>query len=193
MNQPNWVRNTSLYEVNIRQFTNEGTFKAFQKHLPRIKDLGIRTIRLLPIYPIGLDKRKGTLGSLNAIADFTKVNPELGSFEDLKALISEIHRMHMHAVLDWVPNHTAWDHTWVGTHPEWYRKKNDTIVHPYDTEGNPTDMYDVAQLDYQVESMRHTMIESMKFWLRSIDIDGFVCHQTNLLPNDFWAEVRPAT
>ncbi len=192
MNTPTWSRSASMYEVNVRHFSKEGTFKALQEDLPRIRDLGISTICLLPIYPIGLDKRKGTLGNPHSIADFTKVNPELGSFEDLKSLVAEIHRLHMHVIMDWISNHTAWDHTWVNTHPEWYVQDGGNIVSPKDGTEELGFYEDVAELNFEVEAMRHTMIESMKFWLRAIDVDGFRCQTAHLVPNDYWTEVRPA-
>lgn len=192
MKYPLWVRNATIYEVNIRQYTREGTFKAFQEHLPRLKKMGVNILWLMPIYPISMDKRKGSLGSYYAVADYTKVNPEFGTFEDFQRLVSEIHHLNMHVILDWVPNHTGWDHTWVTTHPEWYTHRDDTIVHGLNNDGTPTDWYDVADLNYDVSPMRNTMIESMKFWLRAADVDGFRCDVADLVPDDFWNQVRPA-
>lgn len=192
MKYPLWVRNSTIYEVNIRQYTEEGTFQAFRKHLPRLKEMGVSILWFMPIYPISIAKRKGTLGSYYAIADYTKVNPEFGTFEDFRELVTEIHRLNMHVILDWVPNHTGWDHTWITTHPEWYNHVADTITHPYDNDGKPTDWYDVADLNYEVGPMRNTMVESMKFWLRAADVDGFRCDMAGMVPDDFWDQVRPA-
>ncbi|MCB0688279.1 MAG: alpha-amylase [Saprospiraceae bacterium] len=192
MKYPLWARNASIYEVNIRQYTPEGTFAAFREHLPRLKKMGISILRFMPIYPISISKREGKLGNYNAVADYTKVNPEYGTFEEFRDLISEIHQMNMHVILDWVPNHTGWDHTWITTHPEWYTHLNDSISRVLDNDGNPTTWYDLADLNYQVGPMRNTMIESMKFWIRATDVDGFHCEKAGMVPDDFWDEVRPA-
>ena len=192
MKTPRWVNNTGLYVVDIRRYTPEGTFAAFAKHLPRLKKMGVQTILLRPIFPIGFEKRDGHLGNLNAVADHTKVNPELGSFEDLKSLISDIHRLHLHALMDWVSDHTAWDHSWKQSQSDWYMRRDDTISHPHLNDGQPSNWFDVAELDYSQGAMRNTMIESMKFWLRSIDIDGFRCLDADLVPDEFWDAVRPA-
>lgn len=191
MNIPLWVRNATLYEVDIRNYTEEGTFKAFSSHLPRLQKMGVTTICFTPVYPIGFAKRQGSLGHPYAIADFTKVNPELGTFEDFRALTLEIQNMGMHVLLDWVGNHTSWDHHWVESQPQWYKKHNDTISHPY-IKGSPTEWTDVAELNYEVEPLRSTMIESMKFWLRSADVDGFRCHAADHIPDAFWTQARPA-
>lgn len=191
MNIPLWVRNATLYEVDIRNYTAEGTFKAFSRHLPRLRKMGITTICFSPIYPIGFAKRQGSLGHPYAIADFTKVNPELGTFEEFRALTLEIQDMGMHVLLDWVGNHSSWDHHWVESQPQWYEQRNDTISHPY-YESSPTDWTDVAELNYDIEPLRSTMIESMKFWLRSADVDGFRCHAADHIPDAFWTEARPA-
>ena len=190
MKVPNWVNSTSIYEVNIRQQTEEGTFRAFEKELPSIKEMGFRTICLLPVYPIGLDGRRGSMGSPYSIADFTKVNPELGSFEDLKALVTAIHRLHLHVIMDWVSHATALDHSWTSSHKEWYLESTHDLGNASEvpSQSDP----DLMVLNYDVDAMRHTVIESMKFWLRAIDIDGFRCLKANLVPNDFWLAVRPS-
>ncbi len=190
MRYPAWTRNAILYEVNIRQFTKEGTFKAFEEHLPRLKKMGVNVIWLMPIYPIGITKRKGSLGSYYSIADFTKVNPEFGTFEDFRSLVSKIHQMRMNVILDWVANHTAWDHSWTQSNPDWYTRAGDTITQPLNDDGTPTGWSDVADLNYASEPMRHTMIESMKFWLRAADVDGFRCDMAGMVPDDFWDQAR---
>ncbi len=192
MKTPVWVRNTNIYEVNIQHFTKEGTFKAFQEHLPRLKELGVGTLCLLPIYPIGLDHRRGTLGNPYVVADFTKVNPELGSFEELRELVSKAHRMHINVIIDWISTQTAWDHPWVINHPDWYVQDEDGIIPAPLPEGTPNPHRDAAALNFESTSMRNTLIESMKFWLRSIDVDGFRCYAANQAPDDFWKQVRPA-
>lgn len=190
MNYPLWVRNASIYQVDIRRYTEEGTFNAFREHIPKLKALGINVVNFLPVYPVGLDKRETDGGHPYAVADFTKIDPELGSFEDFKSLIIELKRNQIYVLLDWVANQTAWDHPWVQSHPEWYLKKADTITHVVDGEGNPTDIHYAAALDFSVEPLRNTIIESMKYWLRAAEIDGFHCVQADFVPDDFWGDVR---
>src|SRR5512135_1202437 len=117
-----WCKNAAIYQINTRQFTPEGTFRAAEKHLPRLKDLGVDILWLMPIHPIGLKNRKGTLGSPYAVRDYYGVNPEFGSLDDLKHLVSAAHALGMHVILDWVANHTAWDNPLVGQHPDWYQR-----------------------------------------------------------------------
>ena len=113
-----WTKTSSIYEVNIRQYTPEGTFAAFEKHLPRLQKMGVDILWLMPINPIGEKNRKGTLGSYYAVQDYQKVNPEFGTIDDLKHLVNQAHELGMHVIVDWVANHTAWDHPWAQTHPE---------------------------------------------------------------------------
>lgn len=190
MNYPLWVRNVSIYQVDLRRYTEEGTFNAFREHIPRLKALGIKAVNFLPVYPVGLDKRETPEGHPCAIADFTKIDPELGSFEDFKSLIIELKRNQIYVILDWVANQTAWDHPWVQSHPEWYLKKADTITHVVDGDGNPTDFRYAAALDFSIEPLRNTIIESMKYWIRAAEIDGFHCVQADFVPDDFWGDVR---
>ncbi len=190
MNYPLWVRNASIYQVDLRRYTAEGTFNAFREHIPRLKALGVNVINFLPVYPVGLDRRETPDGHPYAIADFTKIDPELGSFEDFKSLVIELKRNQIYVILDWVANQTAWDHPWVQSHPEWYLKKADTITHVVDGNGNSTDVHYAAALDFTVEPLRNTIIESMKYWLRAAEIDGFRCVQSDFVPDDFWADVR---
>ncbi len=182
---PPWSNNAVLYEVNIRQYTPEGTLNAFEKHLPRLKKLGINTLWLMPIYPIGTKNRKGTLGSYYAINDYTKVNPEFGSIEDLKSLVRKAHELGMKVLLDWVANHTAWDHPWITKHPDWY-KKNEAgeIIPPV------KDWTDVAALNYENPLLREAMTDALAFWVSETDIDGFRCDVAGMVPVDFWASAR---
>ncbi len=180
-----WSKDAIMYEVNIRQFTPEGTFKAFAKHLPRIKDLGIDIIWFMPIHPIGEKNRKGTLGSYYSVKDFQAINPEFGSMEDFKELVDEIHRLDMKVIIDWVANHTAFDNIWIENGKlDWYT---------LDSLGNlqpplGTDWWDVADLNYDNLEMRQEMIKSMKFWLKETNIDGFRCDVADWVPIDFWKE-----
>jgi glycosidase len=187
---PEWVRNSIIYETNVRQYSPEGTFKALQKDLPRIKDLGIDILWLMPIYPIGIKDRKvpagatTSLGSYYSIRDYKAINPEFGNGEDFKQLVNKAHAMGIKIMIDWVANHTSRDNSWITDHPGWYKKdKNGTIATPFD-------WTDCAQLDYTNQAMRQTMVEAMKFWIINYDIDGFRCDMAGLVPTDFWEEAR---
>ncbi|SHJ64707.1 Glycosidase [Reichenbachiella agariperforans] len=173
----------AVYEVNIRQATPEGTIQAFAQHLPRLKELGVEMLWIMPVQPISLKNRKGTLGSYYAIADYSAINPEFGSLADFKSLVQQAHDMGMVVILDWVPNHTGWDHPWITTHPEYYAK---------DSLGNITyeaDWTDIALLDHRNPGTRRSMIEEMAFWIKEADIDGFRCdHAAHEIPLYFWEE-----
>lgn len=181
---PEWVYDAAIYEVNTRQFTPEGTFNAFAAHLPRLKELGVDILWLMPIQPIGEKDRKGTLGSYYSIKDYTEVNSEFGSMDDLKNVVKQAHDLGLKVILDWVPNHTSRDHTWVTEHPDWYKR---------DSLGNPIVMYDwtdIAPLDYDKTEMRTAMIDAMTFWVREADIDGFRCDVAYEVPTDFWKTAK---
>ncbi|TVR88513.1 MAG: alpha-amylase [Saprospirales bacterium] len=176
-----------IYEVNIRQYTPEGTFDAFTTgHLERLGDMGVDIIWLMPIHPIGEKNRKGELGSYYSVKDYKGVNPEFGTEEDLRALINKAHELDMIVVLDWVPNHTSWDAVWTESHPEFYVTDNGEFIYPRDT-----DWTDVIQLDYDNQEMRDSMIAAMKYWLKEFDIDGFRCDVAGYVPNDFWEQAIP--
>ncbi len=177
---PEWSKNANIYEVNIRQYTPEGTFEAFSEHLPRLKEMGVDILWLMPVHPIGVEKRKGTMGSYYSVKDYKAVNPEFGDMEDFKALVNEIHELDMKIILDWVANHTAWDNRWIEEHPEWYTK---------DEEGNfiaPYDWTDVADLNYDNPEMRMAMTDALKFWVAEAGIDGYRCDVAGEVPLDFW-------
>ena len=177
-------RNAVMYEVNTRQFTPEGTFEAFMAHLPRLQKLGVDILWFMPIHPISETKRKGTLGSYYSISDFKAINPEFGTLEDFRRLVDKAHEMGFKVILDWVANHTGWDHYWITENPEWYvHDENGNIVAPYEWE-------DVAQLDYNNHDMRAAMLDAMKFWVREFNIDGFRCDVAYLVPTDFWNHAR---
>lgn len=181
---PEWVYNATIYEVNTRQFTPEGTFNAFAAHLPRLKELGVGILWLMPVQPIGEKDRKGTLGSYYSIKNYTEVNSEFGSMDDLKSVVKQAHDLGLKVILDWVPNHTSRDHTWVTEHSDWYKR---------DSLGNPIIMYDwtdIAPLDYDKTEMRTAMIEAMMFWVRGADIDGFRCDVAYEVPTDFWKTAK---
>lgn len=131
--QADWVDTAILYEVNLRQYTEEGTFQAFSRHLERLKKMGVNTLWFMPIYTIAQENKKGSLGSYYAIKDYYSVDDEFGTLEDFQALVEQAHSMGFHVILDWVANHTGWDHTWITEHPEYYLKdESGNIISPVD-------------------------------------------------------------
>lgn len=191
---PDWVRSANLYQVNLRQFTPEGTFAAFQAHLPRLAAMGVDMLWLMPIHPVGVLHRKGTLGSPYAVADHRAVAPEFGSFADFRALVDAAHAAGMRVILDWVANHTAWDHVWVDAHPDWFLKNADGELHSYiyDNGSELEHWTDVIGLDYAKPALRDAMREAMAFWVREAGIDGFRCDVAGLVPLTFWQATRSA-
>ncbi|MDA9985152.1 alpha-amylase family glycosyl hydrolase [Flavobacteriaceae bacterium] len=183
-----------LYEVNIRQFTNEGTFNAFAKELPKVKELGVNILWFMPTFPISTTKSKGPLGSYYAVSDFKGVNPEYGSLEDLKALVDKAHDMGMYVIFDWVPGHTGWDHVWIKEHPEFYLKNEaGEIIDPIDPlTGESFGWTDVADLDYDNPAMREAMKEAMLYWIKEVDIDGYRVDQAYAVPMDFYEDTFAA-
>jgi glycosidase len=188
---PAWSRSATIYEVNVRQYTPEGTFAALQQHLPRLKRMGVDILWLMPIQPIGHKNRKGSLGSYYAIADYTAINPEHGTEADFRRFVDAAHAQGMKVILDWVANHTAHDHEWIAAHPDWYVHRADgTISNARDNEGRETDWTDVAELNYDNPAMRQAMAAEMLWWLREMRIDGFRCDVAGGVPMDFWMDVR---
>jgi glycosidase len=186
LHHPEWSKNATIYEVNVRQFTPEGTFRAFESHLQRLKNMGVDIIWLMPINPIGEKNRKGRLGSYYSVKDYYGVNPEFGTLDDLKSLVEKIHGMGMHVIVDWVANHSAWDNKLVIEHPQWYTKT---------PEGNfqPTPWYDwedIIDFDYNQPALRRYMTDVMKYWVKETGIDGYRCDVAGFIPVDFWEEVR---
>ena len=183
-----------LYEVNIRQFTNEGTFEAFAKELPKVKALGVNILWFMPTFPISTTKSKGPLGSYYAVSDYKGVNPEYGSLEDLKSLVNKAHEMGMYVIFDWVPGHTGWDHVWIKEHPEFYLKNEEgEIIDPVDPRtGESFGWTDVADLDYDNPAMREAMKEAMLYWIKEVDIDGYRVDQAYAVPMDFYEDTFAA-
>ena len=179
-----WSLNTNLYEVNLRQYTTEGTFLAFSNELPRLHDMGVKVLWFMPITPISVEKRLGTLGSYYACSDYTDTNPEFGTVQDFKQLVHKAHDLGFKVIIDWVANHTGWDHKWVTSHPEFY--KRDSAGNFYDNNG----WLDVIDLNYYDHAMRNEMIRSMEFWVTECNIDGFRCDMAHLVPLDFWRDAR---
>jgi len=183
---PSWAYRAVVYEVNTRQYTPEGTFKAFSEHLPRLRAMGINTLWFMPIHPISEERRKGTLGSYYSIADYYGVNPEFGTKEDFRELVALCHEMGFAVMMDWVANHTGWDHPWVEENPDWYdRDANGNMFYPYDWS-------DIVQLDFSSPALRAEMINAMKYWVTEFNVDGFRCDYPGNIPADFWEEARRA-
>jgi glycosidase len=181
-----WANATNIYEINVRQYTPEGTFQAFSKSLRRLQDMGVGILWFMPITPIAVDKRLGTLGSYYACADYTSINPEFGTLDDFKNLVHQAHKLGMKVIIDWVANHTGYGHTWTVTHPDFYKKNH--LGEFYDPHG----WEDVIDLNYDNPLLRTTMIAAMQFWVDECDIDGFRCDMAHLVPLDFWIEARTA-
>jgi len=186
VNHADWSRNAVIYEVNVRQFTPEGTFKAMENHLPRLKDLGVDILWFMPIHPISQDDRKGKLGSYYAVADYKGVNPEFGSLDDFREMVKAAHNLGMKVIIDWVPNHSGRDNAWVKNHPDWYKRDDSGKMF------GPFDWTDVYEFDYSNPAMRAGMTDAMSFWLREADIDGFRCDVAGRVPVSFWDENRKA-
>lgn len=183
---PEWTKNATIYQINTRQFTHEGTIQAAEKQIPRLKELGIDIIMLMPIHPIGEKNRKGSLGSPYSVKDYYGVNPELGTLEDLKKFIATAHEHGLFVIMDWIANHTAWDNELVTEHPDWY-------VKDYKGEYMPTAWYDwedVIDLNYNSSDLREYMTEALKYWVKEADVDGYRCDAAGLVPLDFWNNAR---
>lgn len=187
---PDWHKNATIYEVNLRHFTPEGTFKSFESHIPRLKEMGIDILWFMPVHPISEKNRKGELGSPYAVADYKAVNPDMGTMNDFKNMVKAIHGAGMYAIIDWVPNHTGWDNPWITEHPDWYTQDKDgNIIDPIDyNTGKSWGWTDVADLNYDVPEMRLAMIDAMKFWVTDVGIDGFRVDVAHGVPVDFWEQ-----
>ncbi|MFN7045314.1 MAG: alpha-amylase family glycosyl hydrolase [Flavobacterium sp.] len=209
---PEVEENAVIYEVNIRQYSPEGTFNAFTKDIPQLKELGVKIIWVMPIFPISQTKRKATggddskfasempkeeqhkyLGSYYAVSDFKKVNPEFGTIEDFRKLVKTAHDNGIYVILDWVPNHTGWDHVWIKEHPEYYTKNaKGEIIDPINPEtGKSWGWSDVADLNYDNKELRKEMTADMLHWIKNENIDGFRCDVASNVPLDFWQQAIP--
>ena len=185
---PEWSKNLTIYEVNLRQYTPQGTLRAFREHLPRLKSLGVGILWFMPIQPIGTVNRKGTLGSYYSVQDYYGINPDFGTLDEFKSLVDEIHELDMYVILDWVANHTAWDNPMASEHPEWYTKNDEGNFQP----PPGTNWDDVIDLDYSNDDLRAYMTAAMEYWVREVGIDGFRCDVAGMVPTDFWESVIPA-
>ena len=178
-----WIMQGNIYEVNVRQYTPEGTFKAFAKSLPRLKKMGVQTLWFMPINPIGILDRKGTLGSYYAIRNYKAINSEFGTLTDWNTLVKQCHEMGFKVILDWVANHTAADHYWITNHPDFYVQ--DSITHKAIS---PFDWTDARKLNYNNLELCDTMTATMEFWLKESHIDGFRCDVADEVPQAFWTK-----
>lgn len=185
---PEWIRQSNIYEVNVRQYTPEGTFAAFSKSLPRLKDMGVEILWFMPIQPISKTDRKGVLGSYYAVADYKGINPEFGNMQDWKNLVNEAHRMGFKVVIDWVANHSGADNAWLHRHPDFYvRDKNGQAQFAFDWS-------DTRDLNFDNKELRDSMTAAMKYWIKEGKVDGFRCDVAAEVPLDYWkpaiAELR---
>ncbi len=180
-----WINNTDVYEVNVRQYTTEGTFNAFAKELPRLKEMGVSTLWFMPITPISQKNKKGSLGSPYACSDYSSINTEFGTLDDFKVLVKLAHSMAFKVIIDWVANHTGWDHIWTKTNPDYFKKDNDTGDFKI-----ASGMEDIIELDYKNPALRNAMIAAMKYWVTECDIDGFRCDLAFWVELNFWREAR---
>ena len=185
---PEWSKNATIYEVNVRQYTPEGTFNAFSEHLPRLKEIGVDILWFMPIHPIGKINRKETessMGSYYSVQDYKSVSSDYGTKEDFKRMVEQAHGLGMKVILDWVPNHTAWDNPWT-ENKDWYvLNEEDDFIPPLGT-----DWTDVIQLDYTNDEMRAAMIDAMKYWVAEFGVDGYRCDVAGKVPTDFWVRAH---
>lgn len=204
------LESSVIYEANIRQYSPEGTFEAFTKDIPELKKLGVKVIWLMPVYPISMKNRKATpdlsiediedpeerekyLGSYYAISDYTAINPEFGTMEDFDNLIETAHKNDIYVILDWVANHTGWDHKWIENHPEYYHKdKEGNVTDPINPDtGESWGWTDVAHLNYENDSLWTAMKDEMVYWIKEKNVDGFRCDVAGNVKTEFWNYVVP--
>lgn len=187
-----WVARSTIYEIFVRDFSPTGDFRGVIGGLDRVQSVGSNVVWLMPIYPIGVVHRKGPLGSPYAVRDYHAVDAALGTAEDFRAVVEAVHARGMKIILDWVPNHTAWDNVWVQEHPDFYvRNDSGGLTVPRDDQGKLTDWTDVAQLDYRNPRLRGAMIDAMRWWLEQFGIDGFRVDAAGFVPDDFWRDALP--
>ncbi len=187
---PAWIMQGNIYEVNVRQYTAEGTFNAFAKHLDRLKEMGVQTLWFMPINPISVKDRKGAMGSYYAIADYKKVNPEFGTLNDWKSLVEKAHDMGFKVIIDWVPNHTGADHPWLISNPNFYLKnEKGEPTHPLET-----DWTDIRKLEFKgahFQQLSDSMIAAMKYWITETGIDGFRIDVAGEVGKEFYMKAIP--
>jgi len=206
---PAWAQSATIYEVNLRQYSEEGSINYFATQLPRLKKMGVDILWFMPLHPISMTNRKATpdimieevkdpeekkkyLGSPYSVTDYRGFSPEFGTIKEFKTMIKEAHELGMRVIIDWVPNHTGWDHQWIKDHPEWYTQVDGKIIKSPTLKGNPTDWYDVAELNFDNQDMRKAMIADMGYWVTDVGVDGFRMDVAHDVPADFWAECSKA-
>lgn len=185
LTHPSWIEQGNIYEVNVRQYTPEGTLNAFAKHLDRLQKMGVQTLWFMPLNPISQRGRKGSLGSYYAVQDYQKLTPEFGTMADWQRLVQQIHARGMKVLIDWVPNHTGADNRWLTQHPDFFVQ---------DKAGQPAvafDWDDTRQLDYKNVTMQDSMIAAMRYWVKTSNIDGFRCDVAWNVPGAFWRRAIP--
>lgn len=188
-----WVTRALIYQVFVRDFSPAGTFRGVIEELDRVEAVGADVLWLMPIHPIGVANRKGTLGSPYAVRDYYAVNPEMGTKADFRELVRAAHARGMKLILDWVPNHTANDAVWTTAHRRFHvRDSLGRVTTPRDAQGNLTDWTDVAQLDYANPALRQAMTSAMRYWLEEFGVDGFRMDVAGFVPDAFWQEALPA-
>jgi glycosidase len=188
-----WVSRSAIYEVFVRDFSATGDLRGVTRGLARIQATGANVLWLMPIYPVGVLNRKDPLGSPYSVSDYRAINPDFGTAADFRALVRAVHARGMKLILDWVPNHTSWDHVWVREHPDFHvRNERGELTVPRDEQGKLTDWTDVAQLDYRNPALRREMIATMRWWLTEYGIDGFRMDVAGFVPDEFWREAVPA-
>ncbi len=181
-----WSYQTNIYEVNLRQYTHEGTITAFSKHLPRLRKMGVEVLWFMPVTPISDKDRLGSLGSYYAAKDYNAINPEFGTMDDFKQMVVNAHQLGFKVIIDFVANHTGNDHRWTTEHPDYYVYQPDgDLLHPHG-------WTDVAQLNFENKEVWKALSDAMCFWIRECDIDGFRCDMAHLVPLDLWIEARTA-
>lgn len=180
-----WAHTTNIYEVNMRQYTVEGTINAFVQELPRLKEMGVQTLWFMPLTPIAQKNKKGSLGSYYACSDYTAINSEFGTLEDFRQLVKKAHEMGFKVIIDWVANHTGWDHRWTKEHPEYYLI--DSTTNDFQVASG---MDDIIELDFKNPALRKAMKDAMKFWVEECGIDGFRCDLAFWVELGFWKEAR---
>ncbi len=179
-----WIFKTNVYEVNLRQYTVEGTINAFGEHLHRLKDMGVETLWFMPLTPISQKNKKGTLGSYYACSNYTAVSQEFGTLDDFRSLVQKAHNLGLTVIIDWVANHTGWDHVWTAEHPEWYKKDENGQFK------RASGMDDIIELDFSQAAVRSAMINAMEWWIEHTDIDGFRCDLAFWVELKFWKEAK---
>lgn len=169
-----------IYQVNMRAFSKEGTFKGVQNRLDAIKALGVNVLYLMPVYPVGVIK---TVNSPYCVKDYSGVAAEFGTLDDLRTLVTEAHNRNMAVMFDWVADHTSWDNSWISNKTWYLQDGSGNIISPPNTGWN-----DVAALNFTNTDMRKAMIKNMKYWVYTANIDGYRCDAADFVPADFWGQ-----